>query len=1010
MSETRAVTLETAVDTTGARAGFQEIQREAGTMAAAVARSSQQAETAVTGIGGGAEVASRRSESAQRNLISSIERTTIAAQAGGRSTAAYYEMLGRERGVDPAVLEPYLAQLRAIEEAQQRTQEGMRSTTPAMNEFGVSAGQTSAALRQLPAQVSDIFSSLAGGQNPLMVLIQQGGQIKDSFGGVGAALHAIGGEIKSFLLGVESGADSVNNVTETLENLSQQQSSVAEGATQVASGVGDAADAANSLTEAGENARTALAGVQGASGMVVVGVGLAAAAIGVLAYAHEKGSKEATAYARSLILSGNAAGATVDQLSDAARLVGAVSGSRGQAAAAIVELTATGQVQIENMRRFATVAIGVEKVIGRSVADTAADFAALGKAPLDALNDINDKYHIITAATYAQVKALQDQGRATEAADLAQKAYAEGVDRQRQKVLDTLTDWERGWLRIKSGASGALDSVIDFALGRSKTDLEKINSLLDDRTELEENLRRAQARGLTADVASYQAQLDSNKRAINAIRDRKSASEAAAKAESDAAQATDLRNKWLGESDVLLTRQQKLQRDLAAAETEGLANGLSREEILKRQEVIRRQNYDVAVEGIERQIDAVNRLGALEDIRSQRRLQQITAARSTGTIDDESALRQTGAEELAALTRQKAQLQQQLDLTKKRIESERDQDSINGQIAEVNERRKSREIQLTSDLLALDRQRFQASVQLVNTSFDKATGDRNSLVSQLRDQRDYNDQIGLTAAELLKLSAARLEEQAARKDAEADIAEGLDLNGELADIYRQQAAALRARSAAEREGFVKARDPYVNMRTSLQRYVEESKDSGGMIGDALTGAFRRAEDAFADFATTGKLNFRDFATSIIADFARIQAKAAIGGFASSLLGSMGTSTTSGWGSSLMKALGVSGARAAGGPVNSGLSYLVGEKGPEIFTPSGSGSITPNHMIGTGGSSGAMSINFSTVINGGGSTSQASGDAGNSRAAVEALQASFKQWLAKETVQGGMIWKLQQGRR
>lgn len=42
-----------------------------------------------------------------------------------------------------------------------------------------------------------------------------------------------------------------------------------------------------------------------------------------------------------------------------------------------------------------------------------------------------------------------------------------------------------------------------------------------------------------------------------------------------------------------------------------------------------------------------------------------------------------------------------------------------------------------------------------------------------------------------------------------------------------------------------------------------------------------------------------------------------------------------------------GKRAMGGSVLSGKSYLVGERGPEIFTPSGSGNITPNHRMGGG---------------------------------------------------------------
>lgn len=42
-----------------------------------------------------------------------------------------------------------------------------------------------------------------------------------------------------------------------------------------------------------------------------------------------------------------------------------------------------------------------------------------------------------------------------------------------------------------------------------------------------------------------------------------------------------------------------------------------------------------------------------------------------------------------------------------------------------------------------------------------------------------------------------------------------------------------------------------------------------------------------------------------------------------------------------------GARAAGGPVAPGGSYLVGERGPELFTPSSSGNITPNNAMGGG---------------------------------------------------------------
>jgi len=45
--------------------------------------------------------------------------------------------------------------------------------------------------------------------------------------------------------------------------------------------------------------------------------------------------------------------------------------------------------------------------------------------------------------------------------------------------------------------------------------------------------------------------------------------------------------------------------------------------------------------------------------------------------------------------------------------------------------------------------------------------------------------------------------------------------------------------------------------------------------------------------------------------------------------------------------GISG-RAHGGGVSAGKSYMVGEKGPEMFTPSAAGNITPNHKMSSGG--------------------------------------------------------------
>ncbi|OZI61551.1 phage tail tape measure protein [Bordetella genomosp. 11] len=61
-----------------------------------------------------------------------------------------------------------------------------------LNQYGISAGQEAAALRGVPAQLTDIIVGLQGGQSPLTVALQQGGQLRDMFGGLSPAVKALG--------------------------------------------------------------------------------------------------------------------------------------------------------------------------------------------------------------------------------------------------------------------------------------------------------------------------------------------------------------------------------------------------------------------------------------------------------------------------------------------------------------------------------------------------------------------------------------------------------------------------------------------------------------------------------------------------------------------------------------------------------------------------------------------------------------------------------------------------
>lgn len=144
----------------------------------------------------------------------------------------------------------------------------------AMRKNAKSARELAFATRGLPAQFTDIFVSLQAGQNPLTVLLQQGGQIKDMFGGIGPAFKALGGYalglVNPFTLGAASigalgvaafqGADEADEFSKTLaltgntagvtadqlSDLSQEMDSLA-GVTR-----GQAADALNEVAKSGK--------------------------------------------------------------------------------------------------------------------------------------------------------------------------------------------------------------------------------------------------------------------------------------------------------------------------------------------------------------------------------------------------------------------------------------------------------------------------------------------------------------------------------------------------------------------------------------------------------------------------------------------------------------------------------------------------------------------------------------------------------------------------------------
>lgn len=144
----------------------------------------------------------------QKNSADSAKQAGAAARAQADDLAT---LLGK---IDPTVaalgrlddLEKKLGQQKALGNLDSETftqyQTKIDQTRAALGKYddaqgkvGISAKQTAAALRGVPAQFTDIVTSLQGGQAPLTVFLQQGGQLKDMFGGAGNAAKALGGYV-----------------------------------------------------------------------------------------------------------------------------------------------------------------------------------------------------------------------------------------------------------------------------------------------------------------------------------------------------------------------------------------------------------------------------------------------------------------------------------------------------------------------------------------------------------------------------------------------------------------------------------------------------------------------------------------------------------------------------------------------------------------------------------------------------------------------------------------------
>ncbi|HCU0703698.1 TPA: phage tail tape measure protein [Enterobacter asburiae] len=345
--------------------------------------------------------AAEKQSAALKNLLGSIDPTIRAFNSLDEQHAqlvAHFEA-GRINGAQFEHFNTILNQTRErLSGVADVLPEALSRQEAAARRAGISVGQYSAAMRTLPAQFTDIATQLAGGQSPFLILLQQGGQIKDQFGGVKGALTGVGDYLRT-LIGF------VNPLTLSLAGLT-------------------------------------------------IGAG-------ALAVAWYKGSQEASEFNKQLILTGSYTGKTASDLANMAERIGGSTGKVASSAQALSAALATGSFKGNALEMVAASAVAMESTTGQAVDKTIADFKRLADDPVKASIALNDQYHYLNATIYDQIVALQKQGDATGAAKLAMDTYANAMKSRTTQIKENLGDIERLWKAIKDTAASAWDQMLN---------------------------------------------------------------------------------------------------------------------------------------------------------------------------------------------------------------------------------------------------------------------------------------------------------------------------------------------------------------------------------------------------------------------------------------------------------------------------------------------------------------------------------------------------------------------
>ncbi|NRD64764.1 phage tail tape measure protein [Corallococcus exiguus] len=230
-------------------------------------------------------------------------------------------------------------------------------------------------------------------------------------------------------------------------------------------------------------------------------------------------------------------------------------------------------------------------------------------------------------------------------------------------------------------------------------------------------------------------------------------------------------------------------------------------------------------------------------------------------------------------------------------------------------------------------------------------------------------------------------------------------------------AELQKRLEMVKQLFAEGRITAEQYRQEVERLQDQLHGGFSYTKEIVGTATQHMADAFANFVTTGRLEFSSLVDGILKDLARLAAQKAFMALVNLGMDALSGTASSGGGTptlvggadmSSTYSFMLGGAHAAGGSVRADQAHLVGELGPELFVPSSSGRIVPNKALGGGDVNQTLYI---TVNADGSSQVSASGEGGRAEAERlgRRLADAVRKVMREEMAPGGMTYTFVRGR-